>query len=63
MDNQEALAIEIDKTKIQKVMHIYGTKSEQETINQILDDVIYLEEMKKTMEEYKGKGIFKKVYE
>lgn len=32
-------------------MHIYGTKSEQETINQILDDIIYMEEVKAASEE------------
>jgi Arc/MetJ family transcription regulator len=63
MEGQEALAIEIDKAKIQKVMHIYGTKTERETINQILDDIIYVEKMRATMEKYKGKGTFKKVYE
>ncbi|MFQ6039343.1 MAG: hypothetical protein ACE5PV_00700 [Candidatus Poribacteria bacterium] len=63
MESQEALAIEIDKAKIRKVMNIYGTKTERETINQILDDIIYVEEMKTAMEKYKGKGTFKKVYE
>ncbi|MBC8230417.1 hypothetical protein H8E77_12795 [bacterium] len=63
METQEALAIKVDKGKIQKVMNIYGAKSEQETIDQILGDIIYVEEMKKTMEKYKSKGTFKKVYE
>ena len=51
MENQEALAIEVDKAKIRKVMHIYGTKNERDTINQILDDIIYMEEMKTASEE------------
>ena len=51
MESQEALAIEIDKAKIQKVMNIYGTKTERETINQILDDIIYVEKMKTASEE------------
>lgn len=63
MESQEALAIAVDKEKIRKVMHIYGTKTERETINQILDDVIYVEEMKATVERYKNKGTFKKIYE
>lgn len=63
MESQEALSLEVDKAKIQKVMQIYGIKTEQETINKILDDIIYVEEMKKTMEKYKGKGTFKRVYE
>jgi len=51
MESQEALAIEVDKAKIQKVMHIYGTKNERETVNQILDDIIYMEEMNAASEE------------
>jgi hypothetical protein len=63
MESQEALAIEVDKSKIQKVMNIYGTKSEIETINKILDDILYVEKMNTTMKKYEGKGTFKKVYE
>ena len=63
METQELLAIEVNKSKIQKVMHLYNTKSERETIDQILDDIISVEDMRKTMEQYKGKGTFKKVYE
>lgn len=51
MEGQEALAIEVDKAKIQKVMNIYGTKTERETIDGILDDIIYMEEVKTASEE------------
>jgi Arc/MetJ family transcription regulator len=51
MESQEALSIEVDKAKIQKVMRIYGTQNERETVNQILDDIIYMEEMNAASEE------------
>ena len=55
MESQEALVIEVNKAKIQKVMRIYGTKNERETVNQILDDILYVEEMKTVSEEKRHK--------
>ena len=35
MASQEALSIEVDKAKIRRVMHLYGTKTEKETIKNL----------------------------
>jgi len=62
MEVQEYVDLKISKLKLEKIKKLYELKSEQEIIDQILDDIIYMTEMIKHMKKYEGKGNLKEVY-
>ncbi|MCI0494889.1 hypothetical protein L0Z72_07760 [candidate division KSB1 bacterium] len=62
MELQEYVDLKISKLKLEKIKKLYESKSEQEIIDQILDDIIYMTEMIKHMKKYEAKGNLKEVY-
>ncbi|MCU0643522.1 MAG: hypothetical protein MUC94_04615 [bacterium] len=52
MELQEYVDLKISKLKLEKIKKLYESKSEQEIIDQILDDIIYMTEMIKHMKKY-----------
>ncbi|MBC8180279.1 hypothetical protein H8E88_04060 [candidate division KSB1 bacterium] len=55
--------LKVNKTKLNKIKKLFQAKTDQEVIDQILDDLLYNAEMMNHMKNFEGKGNFTKVYE
>ena len=58
----EYTELKVNKLKLEKIKTLYKAKTEQEIIDQILDDILYMSDMLKHMKQFEGKGNFKQVY-
>ena len=57
------VALKVNKTKLDKLKKLFQAKTDQEIIDQILDDLLYNAEMINHMKNFESKGTFKKIYE
>jgi hypothetical protein len=62
MELREFIDLKVNKVKFDKIKKIYKSQTDQEIIDQILDDILYMTDMLKHSKKYEGKGNLKKIY-
>ncbi len=63
MRNGVYIPMKLSRRKVEKLRKLYDSASPDQAIEQMLDDRLYMEEMRRLMMKYKGKVHIKNVYE
>ncbi len=63
MRNGVYIPMKLSRRKVERLRKLYDSASPDQAIEQMLDDRLYMEEMRRLMRKYKGKGNIKNVYE
>ncbi len=63
MRNGVYVPMKLSRQKVESLRKLYDSATPEQAIEQMLDDMLYMEEMRRLMKKYKGKGKIKNVYE
>ncbi|MCI0696017.1 hypothetical protein L0337_28955 [candidate division KSB1 bacterium] len=63
MRNGVYIPMKLSRRKVERLRKLYDSTSPEQAIEQMLDDRLYMEEMRRLMRRYRGKGNIKNVYE
>jgi hypothetical protein len=63
MRNGVYIPIKLSRRKVERLRKLYSSVTPEQAIEQMLDDRLYMEEMRRLMRRYRGKGNIKNVYE
>jgi len=63
MQNGVYVALKLDPRKIERVRKLYRSERPEQALEQVFDDMLYMDKMRRLMMKYKGKIHIKSVYE
>lgn len=63
MRKETYIPMKLSQRKVERLRKFYDSPTSKQAIEQMLDDRLYMEEMRRLMMKYKGKGNIKNVYE
>lgn len=63
MQNGVYVPLKLDRQKIERVRKLYRSEKPEQALEQVFDDMVYMDKMKRLMMKYKGKIHIKSIYE
>jgi hypothetical protein len=63
MRNGVYIPMRLSRRKVERLRKLYDSATPDQAIEQVLDDMLYMENLRRHFKKYKGKVNIKKVYE
>jgi len=63
MQNGVYVPLKLDRQKTERVRKLYRSEKPEQALEQVFDDMVYMDKMRRLMMKYKGKVHIKNVYE
>jgi hypothetical protein len=63
MRNGVDVPMKLSRREVERLRKFYSSATPEQAVEQMLDDMLYMEELRRLMRKYKGKGNIKNVYE